>query len=126
MVDVDACIHDPATCSANVTGPHYEPMPYYVDWSPDSRQLVIPLSREMYIVDENMKMIRAVTVKNEGRSPIHGAAWSPDGNWIGYCVEKDWEQGGYEIRVASLESGTTLSLTEPEGCQVVGWLDLEP
>ncbi len=125
VADVDACIDDPANFPEHVTGPHYEPIPYYVAWSPNSMQYAIPLSREIIVQDLKTDLFRKVKIKNEEGGPIHGIAWSPDGNWIGYCVDGSQENPGNEIGVISLVSGTTLSLAERDGCQVVGWLNIE-
>lgn len=126
-VDIDACMGDPATCSAHVTGPHSETIPYYIAWSPDSRQIAMPWGDGILIQNTNAGLSsRQVKTRNERRLPMHGIAWSPDGNWIGYCVEKPRDNPGNEIGAISLVSGTTLSLAESDGCQVVGWLNIEP
>lgn len=125
VIDVDQCLNDRSTCASQVKGLYLEDTSDYLLWSPDGKQLAVTIAREFMIYDVNSTQSWLIKIKNEGVL-IHGAAWSPDGKWIGYAVDKGQNLRGVDTYIISPNGGTVSFLTDKDVIQVVGWLNIGP
>lgn len=125
VIDVDQCLNDRSTCASQVKGLYLEDTSDYLLWSPDGKQLAVTIAREFMIYDVNSTQSWLIKIKNEGVL-IHGAAWSLDGKWIGYAVDKGQNLRGVDTYIISPNGGTVSFLTDKDVIQVVGWLNIGP
>lgn len=125
VVDVDPCVDNAANCPDHIKGVYLEDIASYLPWSPDGKQIAVALTNELMICDVQLSKCHPLSIKNEG-GLIHGAAWSPDGKWIGYAADKRQNESTIDIYLTSTSDGNSVFLTDKDVGQVVGWLNLEP
>jgi Tol biopolymer transport system component len=126
IIDANICMENPSACSTTLHGPYWKDSTNYIAWSPDGKQLVITLSHTIFTYDVASKRETRLVDFTKDEYWLHGAAWSPDGNWIGYARDKVPNRSvPMDLYLVPPLGGSPIFLTDQGVVQVVAWLKIE-
>ncbi|MBK9167531.1 MAG: CehA/McbA family metallohydrolase [Bryobacterales bacterium] len=80
--------------------------PWYPAWAPDGKTLAVSLHGSIWRVDPETGVAQQLTEDPK----LHSSpAWSPDGRWIVYTAEDNWQS--IQLEILNVATGETRALT---------------
>jgi WD40 repeat protein len=109
-----ACLANSATCESLTKGPFTQVLHPPIDWSPDSRSLVVTTRNSISVMDLETGALHHIL---EGDYYPSVVVWSPDGEWIAFdAYSKD-------IAIVSTRDGKLVTIMQPPpSISLVDWI----